>query len=65
MEHSIQVEHYLGEMLGKMRHGFGVQTWPDGTKYEGEFKYNKAQGKGKYFHKNGEIYDGMNNQVNG
>lgn len=27
---------YLGETLHNIKHGYGVQTWPDGSKYEGE-----------------------------
>ena len=31
-----------------MRHGKGVQVWPDGAKYEGSWKRNKAHGKGEF-----------------
>jgi hypothetical protein len=38
-----------------MRHGPGVQVWPDGAKYEGEWKFNnfgiawrKKQGNKKF-----------------
>ena len=24
---------YEGEWLGKLKHGYGVQTWPDGARY--------------------------------
>lgn len=27
---------------GNTRHGFGIQTWPDNTKYEGEWRNNQA-----------------------
>jgi len=27
---------YEGEWLGGNRDGFGIQVWPDGTKYEGK-----------------------------
>ena len=26
---------YKGEWSGNVRHGYGVQIWPDGAKYEG------------------------------
>lgn len=26
---------YKGQWKGEMRHGQGVQTWPDGARYEG------------------------------
>lgn len=29
---------YKGYLLNEMRHGPGVQTWPDGAKYEGEWQ---------------------------
>ena len=41
-----------------MRHGPGVQVWPDNAKYEGEFKNDKANGKGKFTNAKGDIYDG-------
>ena len=27
---------YTGQWRGKNRDGYGVQTWPDGAKYEGQ-----------------------------
>ena len=32
--------------------------WPDNAKYEGEFKNNKFDGKGKIIHAHGDIYQG-------
>ena len=32
-----------------------IQSWPDGAKYEGEWKNNKAHGKGKFWHVDGVI----------
>ena len=29
--------------------GHGVFTWPDGNKYEGDWKNGKAEGKGIYY----------------
>jgi hypothetical protein len=26
---------YTGQMRGSIRHGYGIQTWPDGKKYIG------------------------------
>lgn len=37
------------------RHGFSVQKWPDGSRYEGEFLDSLKHGKGKYTWKNGEV----------
>jgi hypothetical protein len=31
--------------------GQGVQVWPDGSKYEGYWKYNQANGQGRLIHR--------------
>lgn len=41
-----------------MRDGYGVQIWPDGARYEGEWRRNKAHGKGKFWHVDGDVFDG-------
>ncbi|XP_059197333.1 ankyrin repeat and MYND domain-containing protein 1 isoform X2 [Centropristis striata] len=40
------------------RQGLGVQEWPDGSRYEGEFVNGFKHGKGKYTWINGEFYEG-------
>ena len=42
-------------------------TWPDGAHYVGEWKLNKASGKGQFIHVEGDIYDGEweNDKANG
>ena len=37
---------YDGEWIGGFRDGYGVQKWPDGAQYEGQWKDNRAHGKG-------------------
>mmetsp|Transcript_15254 Transcript_15254/g.26684 ORF Transcript_15254/g.26684 Transcript_15254/m.26684 type:complete len:376 (+) Transcript_15254:91-1218(+) len=37
---------YSGDWLEDCRHGFGTQTSPKGTKYQGDFKNNKRDGTG-------------------
>lgn len=32
--------------------------WPDGAKYEGYWQNDKAHGKGKFYHVEGDVYDG-------
>lgn len=32
--------------------------WPDGKKYEGNFKLDKKHGKGKLTLKDGKVYEG-------
>jgi len=49
---------YTGEWLGDKRDGYGVQTFPDKARYEGDWKNNQAHGKGKFYHSNGDIYEG-------
>ncbi|XP_034736902.1 ankyrin repeat and MYND domain-containing protein 1 isoform X2 [Etheostoma cragini] len=38
--------------------GLGVQEWPDGSRYEGEFVNGFKHGRGRYTWKNGEFYEG-------
>lgn len=47
-------------MKGEQEHkyGPGVEYWPDGSRYEGEFINDKATGKGRYWHANGDFYEG-------
>lgn len=40
------------------RHGFGMQLWPDGSKYIGYWKNDKADGKGRLIHHDGDVYIG-------
>lgn len=37
------------------RQGLGVQEWPDGARYEGEFVNGFKHGEGKYTWPNGEV----------
>lgn len=38
-----------------MREGFGEQVWKDGARYVGEWKNNKAEGYGTFYHVDGDI----------
>lgn len=41
------------------KEGYGVLTWPNGIKkYEGEWKNDLYEGKGKYTEKEGYFYEG-------
>jgi hypothetical protein len=40
------------------KHGKGVQIWPDGSKYEGYWKWDKANGYGRLIHADGDVYEG-------
>jgi len=35
---------YTGQWLNEMRDGYGVQIWPDGSRYEGQWRMDKANG---------------------
>ena len=39
-------------------HGYGVYTWKDGRKYEGEYLYDKKHGFGVYTWADGRRYAG-------
>ena len=39
-------------------HDFGVYTWPDGRKYEGEYKEDLKHGYGTYVWPGGKKYEG-------
>ena len=49
---------YEGEWVGGFRDGLGQMTWADGAQYIGQWALNKAHGKGKFIHVEGDIYDG-------
>ncbi len=40
------------------RNGFGMQLWPDGSKYVGYWKEDKASGSGRLIHSDGDVYTG-------
>lgn len=41
-----------------IKHGKGMQIWPDGSIYEGWFKNNHAHGVGRFINTMGIIYEG-------
>ncbi|XP_031589653.2 ankyrin repeat and MYND domain-containing protein 1 isoform X1 [Oreochromis aureus] len=54
-----QSNHRGGARVGReISEGIGVQEWPDGSKYEGEFVNGLKHGKGRYSWTNGEYYEG-------
>ncbi|MFN9910869.1 MAG: hypothetical protein ACK56F_32980 [bacterium] len=38
--------------------------WPDGAKYEGNWRDNVACGRGKFYHIDGDVYDGILEIIN-
>jgi hypothetical protein len=41
-----------------IRHGFGIQVWPDGGKYQGQWRDGVACGRGIFIHVDGDVYNG-------
>ena len=49
---------YEGETDEKgFKDGRGLQTWPDGTVYEGHWKGGKANGRGRLIHAEGDVQE--------
>jgi hypothetical protein len=42
----------------KIREGYGIQLWMDGSIYEGWFCKDRAAGRGRLIHSDGYIYEG-------
>ena len=49
---------YTGDMENNKKHGWGIQHWPDGSRYEGNWKDDVACGFGKLYHADGDFYEG-------
>jgi hypothetical protein len=43
----------------ELRSGLGIQVWQDGSKYEGYWRDDKANGKGRLIHADGDVYEGI------
>ena len=51
---------YQGEWNKKtnQKDGRGIQIWPDGSRYDGFWKNDIAQGHGRLIHVKGDVYEG-------
>ena len=45
--------------LIKFQHGFGIFTWTDGRKYEGQWKFGKQHGEGNQYFPDGSMKSGI------
>lgn len=41
-----------------MKYGVGQMTYPDGSRYEGDWRHDLKHGFGAYYYPNGDIYEG-------
>ena len=41
-----------------LQHGKGVETWHEGSQYEGDYVLGKKEGLGKYIWADGSEYEG-------
>ena len=65
---NLNKEQYHGQTFGGLKEGYGVCYYKNGDKYDGNWKENKREGKGVFFHnETGEVYKGnfSNNKPNG
>ena len=62
-----QTYSYTGERLNGKKHGYGVQIWPDASRYEGMWENDQANGMGVLHHADGDIYEGnwLNDKAHG
>jgi L1 cell adhesion molecule like protein len=44
--------------LNDLPHGFGIETWNDNSRYEGNYSHGKKDGFGKYYWNDGSYYVG-------
>merc|ERR1712100_490914 len=49
---------YTGAYVANLKDGEGVFEYPDGSKYQGNWRHDKRHGDGVYWYANGDIYSG-------
>ena len=55
----IQIKQLMKEIgLGTQKHGQGIETWPNGYIYRGEFKNSEWSGQGVLIFPDGSSYEG-------
>ena len=57
----------IGGVEKYIMHGEGLRTWPNGDRYDGEYRDGQAVGTGKFKYANGDVYEGQfeNDRANG
>ena len=58
---------YFGQYRNGLRHGQGLQIWPDGSYYEGYWENDLVNGIGRLVASEGDVYEGqwLNGKTNG
>ena len=66
-EYKGQVKPARSENHNPVRHGYGMNRWKSSAVYEGEWVNNQTNGKGVFWHSNGDIYIGefLNDKAHG
>ena len=55
---AVRSERYQGEFEDDERHGHGTCVFADGGKYTGAWRTGTIEGKGRYEHANGDVFEG-------
>lgn len=50
---------YSGSLVGGQKSGYGAMVWPNGDRYEGEWKNDLQNGNGSFVYADGEKYEGQ------
>nr|XP_014354205.1 PREDICTED: ankyrin repeat and MYND domain-containing protein 1 isoform X2 [Latimeria chalumnae] len=50
---------FSGIIVNDKKQGYGVQEWPNGSRYEGNFAHDLKHGYGEFAWANGEVYKGQ------
>jgi len=50
--------YIIRNIESNLKDGKGVQIWPDGSLYEGYWKFGQPNGYGRMFHADGDVYIG-------
>jgi hypothetical protein len=53
---------YEGDWVNGLKEGYGTQTYPDGSRYLGQFEAGMIHGDGSYIYQNGDVYSGSWNK---
>merc|ERR1712039_1014540 len=62
-----RVTCYSGLWMDDLQHGYGVEVWEEGCRYEGDFRLGQKDGLGIYTWTDGSSYEGSwrGNTING